>query len=238
MRRDGPELPKRVHNEHTVKSLRLNIPAALKGESWKLLPPPFRAREFGKTYPLPSKRADLQKLAAIEVPSWQKKQDSGCIYVRRAIDKWKDQQQRCQSAIHDIGRRTEAIGREHRRYKEDMKGLRADARKAVNDVREEAVKQIASLSDLFSLGRRGIDKQMRAYLAGEQLHGERINARAFRECFRIVTQAVKGLGLPTDQKKKASEAIVEEVAKAIQATQEIVALEEAKEQKPDPDALN
>ena len=54
--------------------------------------------------------------------------------------------------------------------------------------------------------------------------GEAVNGSAFRQCFRMVTQAVKGLGMPSDQKKPAEQAIVEEVAAALKATRETVAL--------------
>ena len=65
---------------------------------------------------------------------------------------------------------------------------------------------------------------MRAYNDGEEIHGEKIDASGFRECFRIVTQAVKGLGLPSDQKKPAQQAILEQAAAAIKSTQETVSL--------------
>ena len=65
---------------------------------------------------------------------------------------------------------------------------------------------------------------MRAYLNGDEYQDERINKRDFQQCFRMVTQAVKGLGLPSDQRVTANEAIIEEVAAAIRDTQEIVGL--------------
>ena len=54
----------------------------------------------------------------------------------------------------------------------------------------KAVNAIANLNDLFALGRRGIDGQMQAHLAGETWMGEEINARAFRELFRMVITGV------------------------------------------------
>ena len=88
-------------------------------------------------------------------------------------------------------------------------------------------KNIVVEIDLFSLGREGLELQMRAYLDNKEVNGEIIKARAFRECFRIVTAAVKGLGLPSDQKRPATDAIYEEVAAALEATQETVALSES-----------
>ena len=40
----------------------------------------------------------------------------------------------------------------------------------------------------------------------------------------MVTQAVKGLGLPSDQRKPATDAIMEELAASLKATREAVAL--------------
>ena len=88
----------------------------------------------------------------------------------------------------------------------------------------DKTESIASLTDLFSLARKGIDGQMRAHLDGKEWMGEKINARAFRECFRMVTQTVKGLGLPSEERTRAKSAIMDEVAEALKDTQETVAL--------------
>ena len=218
---DQKQSPKKAHDRHTIKSLRLDLEAAKQGKTWELLPAGFRDQHSGSTYPLPSRRLELQKLASIYIPP--NKKDCGCVYIRRAIKKWKERQGRATSALHDMGRRANAIQRSQYNYTQVISKFREEARKAVDDVRLEAEQAIASLNDLFSLGREGIDKQMRAHLAGEKWQGEKINARAFRECFRIVTQAVKGLGLPSDQKETAAEAIMEEVAASLRATREAIA---------------
>ena len=81
---------------------------------------------------------------------------------------------------------------------------------------------MAGLNDLFALGREGIERQMKAYLAGAEYQGEKIDGEAFRSCFRMVTQAVKGLGLPSDQRDKARDAVMEEVAKSVEATRSAI----------------
>lgn len=223
---DKKESPKRQKGQraphHTIKSLRLDLEAARAGKTWQILPEGFRDRTDGSTYPLPSRRLELQKLASIEIPPHR--QDCGYFYIRRAIKEWKERQGRAASAIHDVGCRANAIQRSQWRYNQEIKKHKEEARKAVNEVRQEAAQAIASLNDLFSLGRKGIDGQMRAYLAGEEYQGERITGAAFRQCFKMVTQAVKGLGLPSDQKAPAADAIFEEYAASLRDTQETLAL--------------
>ncbi len=218
------KMPKKVDNRYTIKSLGLDLESAIAGKTWLLLPNGFRESPGGSNYPLPSRKSELQKLAAIYVPAWFAKKDCGCVYIRRATAKWKKAQQRTQSAILDLGERRTRVINQQKEFGRSMKGARAKVREEVERVREEATKAVASLHDLFSLGREGLDNQMKAHIANEELHGEKIDARAFRECFRIVTQAVKGLGLPSDQKEKATDAIEEQVAEALRATRETVAM--------------
>ena len=207
---------------YTIKSLRLDVDEAMAGRTWLLLPNGFRAAECGLTYPLPSRRLELQKLPGIYIPP--NKQDCGVKYLRRAIKKWKGLQRRANSAVLDVGRRQKSIQESQWRYNQEIKALRQEAREAVESVRLEAEQAIASLNDLFSLGRKGIDSQMRAHLDGKEWQGERIMAAAFRQCFGMVTRAIKGLGLPSDQRAPAAEAIMEEVAASIKATREAVML--------------
>lgn len=207
---------------HTINSLRLNLDEAMAGRTWLLLPEGFRDHESAKVYPLPTHRDELHKLAIIHIRPHKK--DSGSIYLRRALVRFRERMQRMTSAALDVGERTDAIRQAHGDYKTMIGDLRKEARMAVDEVRAEARQAIASLDDLFSLGRKGIEGMMRAHLDGEKWKDEEINARAFRECFRMVTQAVKGLGLPSDQKDAAQTAIIEQYAASLEATRETVAL--------------
>jgi len=219
--KDIPDFNKKIK---TIKGLRLDIESAMNGKTWLLLPHGFRNWECGKTYPLPTRRSQLQKLAAITVPTYERKRDCGCIYIRRAITKWKDCQRRTNSAILDAGLRAESIARKDQNLTAYVKEQRSRIKEHINNVKEDCVKAVASLNDLFAIGRKGIEGQMNAHVNDEPWKGEKIDARAFRECFRIVTTAVKGLGLPSDQKGPAADAVVNEVAAAIRATQETQAL--------------
>lgn len=229
MYKEAPQIPKSPGGHHTIKSLRLDLEAAHAGRTWELLPDGWRDRDDAKNYPLPSRRLELQKLVAIYLPHWSKKQDCGCMYIRRAMRKWKKQTQHAQSATLDVAMRQTSIRKSQEKFNEKLKGLRLEAKKAVDEVREEAIRQIASLSDLFTLGRECIEGQMRAHLDGKEWRGETINARAVRECFRMVTAAVKGLGLPSDQRAPAADAVLAEVAASIKSTREVVALAPASE---------
>jgi hypothetical protein len=101
-----------------------------------------------------------------------------------------------------------------------MAMMQQEARAELDKVKQAAAESIASLTDLFSLGRKGISAQMQAHLQGSEWQGEKIDARAFRECFRMVSQAVKGLGLPNDQRTVATQAILDEVAAALDGTRD------------------
>ena len=205
----------------TIASLRLNIEAAIEGRVCELLPEGFRDNDSARTYPLPSARTELQKLVAIPISP---NVNSGNIYLQRALSAFKRKQARRTSAVNDIAFRSQKIAVDSSRLKAQMNELRAEAQSAVDGVKAQAEQAIASLSDLFALGRRGLESQMQAHLSGSQWQGEAISAAAFRDCFRMVTQAVKGLGLPSEQRGKAAEAIMQEVADSLEATREAVAM--------------
>lgn len=206
----------------SIAFLRLNIKEATAGRTWLLLPEGFRDMDSGMAYPLPTRTLDLQRLASIPIPP--RKKDAGVLYLRRVIKEWRRRMANKQSAILDLTHREEQIKVAGQRCRDDLKALQAQAKNAVDDVRREAEKAIASLSDLFSLGREGIDGQMQAHIKGEEWKGEKITAHAFRDCFRLVSQAVKGLGLPSEQREKARDAILEEAAAALRDTQETIAM--------------
>lgn len=212
---------RRGRPSHTIASLRLDIEAANTGRTWLLLPEGFR--DVPKTYPLPTRGQELQILAAIYIPP--RRQDAGCQYLRRAVRAHKDYMRRTQSQIFRGEKQIQSMHRLRSAHLEQMQELRAEVRTAVAQVQEQAREAIASMTDLFSLGRRGIDAQMRAHLENKKLpSGETISASAFRECFRMVTQAVKGLGLPSEQRESSRQAVIEQAAEALEATRSAIAL--------------
>ena len=214
--------------EYTNKTLHLDLKSAHAGKTWLLLPQGYRDRECGQTYPLPSRRSQLQLVACIAIPHDRSKKDSGCQYIRRCMEKFKNQQREVQSALLDVGKRRDQVIDRQKAFKRQLRGMRKDVRvaskDAIEEIRIEATKQIASLKDLFSMGREIVEKQMKAYLADEEVNGEKVTNDGARSCFRIVAQTVKALGLPSDQKKPASDAIVEEMAEAIKSTRETIEL--------------
>lgn len=201
---------------YTIKSLGLNVEAAEAGKTWLLLPERFRYDNFGPTYPLPGKPAELRRLACIPVPPG--KTDSGCIYLRRCFNLWRQKAAKKGSLLNDLGRTAEKLQKDRKRVELEMEKLKQAAESAVEDVKARAAESVATLTDLFALGRKGLREQMESYLAGKELRGEEISHAAFRDCFRMVTQAVKGLGLPDGERKNAAESIVEQAAAALRAT--------------------
>lgn len=225
---ENPPIRSKTEN-HTVESLRLNIAEATAGRTWLLLPEGFRDQSNGETYPLPTKRTELYKLIVISIP--RRKADSGCVYLRRARRTYQSHKGRIfaspgldESTI-DIERRGMRVEQAETRLRQHMIRAKAEAEKAVQEVREKAQQAVASLSDLFSLGRKGIEGQMQAHLSGQKWMSEDISAKDFRDCFRMVLQGVKGLGLPSEQRAAATDAVMQEIADSLKDTQESVALQ-------------
>lgn len=220
--------PGEKYERHSIKKLRLNLEEAQRGRTWLLLPEGFRNHESGKTYPLPCRRHEVQQLANIPIPPHTRGvgvgYDAGVIYLMRAMVKWKELTAKHQSAALDIGRRAHSIEKAQWNYTQEIRVLKQEAKQAVTEVQEKAAEAVASLTDLFALGRKGLEAQMQAHLDGKEWQGETIKASAFRDCFRMVTQAVKGLGLPSDQRKDASQAVMAEAAAALSSTREAVGL--------------
>jgi len=212
----------RTRRLNTCVSLELDLTAAEAGQPERLLPRRYRDIELGKTYPLPSRISELRKLVIIPVPPFRK--DAGSEYMRRAAARYKELLSRKQSALLDIGARAEQARLAQKSFDKSLESMQAEAKSAVDGVRTEINRAIASLSDLFRLGREGLEGQMKAHLANEPWKGEVIDADAFRQCFRMVSQTVKALGVPTEQSDKAKEAIIEEAAKALQETREALAM--------------
>jgi len=219
----NPVIPKKSGRQWTIKNLNLNLDAAHEGKTWLLLPEGFRALECGSTYPLPSQGSQIRQVAAIVIPPG--KVDSGVRYIKRAIRRYKEKELGRVSATNDIAFRRHEVVRQERKFTKKMKQMEVEAQQAVNAVRKEAEKASASLKELFALGRDGLKKQMEAYLANEELHGEKVNHAAFRDCYGKVAQTVKNLGMPeAKQQDSAREAIMEQAAEQIRGTQEAIGL--------------
>ena len=204
--------------KYTIENLKLNVEEAQNGRTWLLLPEEHNSSVLAKEYPLPTDKEEILILALIE-PGLHR-MDSGAIYLRRAHKRWKEVRRgkiRAPINIERVEQKTEEMGKQ---FEKRLEALEAKANTALQRVQDAASNAIASLDDLFRLGREGLEGQMKAHLAQEEWKGEGINARAFRDCFRMVFQAVKGLGLPTAEESKAREAIFEELAASLRATQE------------------
>jgi hypothetical protein len=225
------------NGRYSIKSLRLDIQAGIDGRTWAILPEGFRDHDSGKSYPLPSVREDLQRVAFIPILS--KKLDSGSMYIKRALRRWKDNAKNRTSAILDAGNRAQTIATKQADLVQEIRKAKLETRNIVNEVREEAAKASASMTELFSLGRKGLDGQMKAYLGNTAYQGEMITGKDFRECYRLVSQTVKALGLPDSEKKSAQGAVLDQYAAALKSTQDAVSLaagpEAPKPTKPDPD---
>lgn len=220
MDKTSPETGK--GGKFTIASLRLDLDSARSGKTWLLLPEGFRSQSAGCHYPLPASTMELQMISSVFLPPG--KNDCGCLYIKRAITLWKERQNRRSSAMHEIAHKSQKIQKKQDKYMERVKEARTEISDTLKGIKAEAAKAVASMTDLFSMGREGLDGQMRAHLEGKKWQEERISASAFRDCFRMVTQAVKGLGLPSEQRNKAQEAIMKEAADAIEQTRDTVAL--------------
>jgi len=207
----------------TIKNLRLNIEEAEKGRTWLLLPEGYRQPPAGMKYPLPTLRADLQRLMTITIKS--DKRDTGSTYIRRAIKehhrrstgRWKDEDLRMEGREHRLARQEE-------RYGQRLKDLGKRATAATNRVVDEARLAAASLKTLFELGKKGLEGQMQAHLKGNEWQGEKISAAAFRGCFGLVRQTVKDIGLPASPEDDLTDTVMDEVAASIEETRGTISL--------------
>lgn len=210
-----PPVPK------TIQSLRLNLEEARAGHIWLLLPDGYRERNCGIGYPLPTSMEDLRAIANLRIGRGQR--SAGAFYIRRARKMITDSID-SKTEPMEIEERAHEVALAHGRFKDKVKDARYDISKAVAEVKKFADEATSSMNDLFELGRRGMKAQMEAHLNNEELHGEKIDARAFRECFRMVSQTVKGLGLPSHERDKATEAILDEFAASMKARDAALAM--------------
>ena len=216
------DTPKKPQLVRTIKNLRLDLKQASEGRTWLLLPEGFRDQDCGSTYLLPTSRTELTLIANIYHPD--RKNDSGCQYIRRAQRKLRELSRVKQSAILDLDHRHEKIRTSHKRYDKAVLKNKSEMRASVEAVKKVAEEAIASLTDLFALGRKIIDGQLKAHYANKEWKGEMISARAARESFRMIIQGVKGLGLPSDQRQAAKESVNEELAAALEDTEDALSL--------------
>lgn len=219
-RKDNPKIPtnKDFKSERTIVSLNLGYEDAMNGKVWALLPPGFRYTVAAENYPVPNKFSDLMKLSAI--PIAPNLRSPGVIYLKRCRKACTEFSKRRQSALLDLSNRRANAKTAYDNYRHDMLELREKMKQEKNKVRQVAEECIASLNDLFKLGRKGLDGMMRAHLEQKTWQGEPVTGAAFRDCFKMVSAAVKGLGAATeDQKESAREAVLEEVAKSMEDTQ-------------------
>lgn len=224
-RKDNPKIPtaKDFKSERTIVSLRLGYEDAMNGKVWALLPPGFRYTAAAEAYPVPNKFSDLMKLTAIPIAA--RLHSPGAVYLKRCRQACKDMSARRQSATLDLSNRRANAKTAYDNYRHDMLELRSKMQAERNKVVLAAEECIASLNDLFKLGRKGLDGMMRAHLENGEWQGEAINASAFRDCFKMVSAAVKGLGAATgDDKGSAREAVLEEVAASLEDTQAALSL--------------
>lgn len=210
---------------YTIENLKLNVKEACIGKPWLILPQEYRTKPLARSYPLPSKIEELQLLATIPLVS---SSDCGGVYIRRAISELNKRLNRSRAASERADRKVDSVEQQALELKGEFEArlaqMESQAQDAVKRVEDTVGKAIASLDDLFSLGRKGIQGQMEAHLAGQEWKGEVITAGAFRQCFRMVSMAVKGLGLPSPERDKARDAVVAELAASLRATQEATAM--------------
>lgn len=223
---DGPK--------YTIASLHLNLDAASRGKTWELLPPGFRDAEAATRYPLPSSFEDIHQIAII--PLRRNARDGGTVYMRRIAEEYKRRIANRQTALLDIGHDKVRLERQFKRHKRVVDQSINEVRNVVADFKMEADKAIATLNDLLVIGRKGMEGQMIAHIKGEKWQNETIDSAAFRNCFRLITQAVKSLHVPAGtEEAQAREAIVAQAAEALRATQDAVELADAAAIPPAPD---
>ena len=211
---------------HTIKSLRLDLKEVEQGRPWNLLPIGFHGVGVGKSYPLPSSLQELEKLAYL--PAFPGKLNSGSVYLRRAKNEYKRRLTRKSSLANEVSSHAEKVKRVQENFIAKSEFLRGQMHEARDSVRIEAEKikaeMAASVSDLYETAKGELGKQLEAAKLGNDYHGEKITAKAVRECYRLILQTVKGLGLPSTDDDEARDTVEKELADAIRGIQETVSI--------------
>ena len=205
----------------------MNVSEAESGKIWLLLPDTCRTTQMALKYPLPESVEELTRVARLPMPTATPNSPRGerasRVYLCRARKAVGMVLNRRERGILSTKRIQASMCETNSRFKAEIREFRQEAAKAVEEVREQAQEAIASLNDLFALGRKGLDGQMRAHMEGREWQGEPITAQAFRQCFRMVSMAVKGLGLPSEQRQSATKTVMDQIAESLKATQDAVA---------------
>lgn len=211
-----------TQNLRTIKSLRLDIQSAREGKTWLLLPEGYRQAPAGKDYPLPSFMSDIQTLAQIPIPKL--KRDQGVVYLRRINKEFTKRLAHRQSALLGIARKETQVNRQAKKFQQKVRHFGIEMKKTLNGLKEEAEKAKVTLNEVLDLAKVTVKGQLEAHLAKQKWQGEEITAAAARDLAKIAINAVKGLGVPSEARDQATEAMFEEFAEALKDSQEVISM--------------
>lgn len=217
----------------TCEALGLDVERAKVEGAQVLLPEAARNRKAVREFPLPYSKHELARLMEVPVPTDATSPEG--MLIRRIQKRWYDRvtSKEPGKARLSTARSERSIEVAKAHAKTHIDETLAEIATSAKMVHAVAEKVTGSLTDLYDLCRQSLEGQLRAHLTDGEWHGERIDAQAARECFRLVTQAVKGFGLPREADKRAAGKIsMEETAAAIRETQEALSLAPNKDEKP------
>ena len=197
----------------TIATLNLNVVAAEEGKLYLLLPEGFR--QAGKVYPLPKVVGELARVGALSLPRFGAKGKSlgASAYIKRCREEYGRKVMRRRGAPEEAVVRgvKDRVGDVNKSITE----AEAQIAQAVSEFQLKAVEATASLTDLYSLAKSGLEKVMSGYLKGVGEDEEPITTAEFTNAAgKVLSQVAKlGAGLDPEGKVEAEDAVFEEFEK-------------------------
>jgi hypothetical protein len=173
-----------------------------------LLPDGYRKQ--GNIYPLPETVEELARLAALSLPRGRMSPHSltgSVCYLKRCRAEY-ERRVKCKRARPDL----EVVEGVKERVAEATKVItraEAEVAAALSEFQLKAAEATASLTDLYSLAKSGLEKVMKGYVTGQEVNDQAITTSEFTNAAGKVLQQVAKLGAglaPED--KEAAEAEV------------------------------
>lgn len=189
---------------HTISSLGLRIKEAEEGKFDMLLPDSWQA--CWDTYSLPTKDQDIQRVAALQVPNQNR--CPSARYIRRCRKKLKERIKLKQFAT--IGSKERQASLELLNTRNIRKEASKEAKQILDEVRVEAAKAAATLTDLYGLARSGSKEIMQTFVDKGTINGKPVTPREFTDVMgKVFGQVAKlGVGALSDDSVEQAEGLV------------------------------
>ena len=202
--------------EHTIKTLRLDLDAAMNGKPWLLLPEDVRKSDKGgRLYPLPCSYSEVKRVA--DVPLATNKRHESALYIYRARRSVKSRVE--STKIGHLDAHLAATEEKAAQFTKSMKNAKYEVGQELARVRDAARETITTLQDLNTEFKAGLIEIAKAYRTGQKLHDKEITTTQFIDAAGKVLTHTRGManGLADpDTKVEAEDELMKELNRASQ----------------------